>query len=137
MNLHPMIALLAAGAAGIAIAQAPAAPADASPPPANASRVAYVDEPVASTAGGASPHAAIANTIAQALNAEPSLKGSKLSVVAEENGVLLTGVTPTVVQMAKAVNIASQQAGAPVAHSISTEEVFIDVASMAQPPSSG
>ena len=73
----------------------------------------YVQEPVASaTLGGAAPAEQL-NALAQALNNDASLKGSKITVQAEpESGtVLLTGVTQTYAQSLQASKIAQQHVG--------------------------
>ena len=111
-------ALLASSAAPLAFAQDP----PVSPP---APKPVYVQEPIASDMGSG-PNAEVAKAVAQALNADASLKQSKLSVVAEERGVLVTGVTPTLKQMARAMQIAQQAGGDSVNAVIHTEELFID-----------
>ena len=70
-----------------------------------------------------------ADAIAQALVADASLQGSKITVQPDDGGViLLTGVTPTWAQMRKAVDVATRQAGqGKVVNAIATEEVFVDL----------
>ena len=112
-------ALFAAGTVTVALAQ---------------DGVRFVEEPVASTSGGKGANVELANAIAAALNADASLKRSKLTVVSEENGILITGVTPTVAQMAQAARLAGQHAGdANVSSVITTEEVLIDSAGNTPP----
>ena len=77
------------------------------------------------TSGTQSPNAQVATANAQALAADPSLNGAKITVQPEQNGILLTGVTSTLAQMNRAVQIAGQQSGGPVINAISTEESFI------------
>lgn len=88
----------------------------------------YVAEPIASTSAGASgPNAELASRIAQALAADASLKNSKITVQPDENGILLTGVTPTLAQMGRAISVATQHAGeAIVGSAILTEEVWLE-----------
>ena len=112
------IALVAmASAAAVAFAQSP------QPRPAPA----YVTEPAASIAAGA-PQDEQLVAIAQGLNAEAALKGSKLTVMREnENVVLLTGVTVTRDQMKRALEIASQHAGeGMVGNAITSEELVVN-----------
>ena len=120
-------ALIASGTVTLALAQGtPIGP--------DPNAVRYVEEPIASTSGGTGPNAELANTIAAALNADASLKQSKLTVVSEENGILITGVTPTVAQMGQAMKLAGQHAGgATVSGVIATEEVLIDSAGNTPP----
>lgn len=115
MHLAGIAGLLAAAGLSLAYAQAPAHDLAAEP-------VASVSRPDDT-----------ANAIAQALSADPELKGSKITVQPDENGtVLLTGVTRTWAQMRKAVSVATGRVGeGKVANAITTEEVFIDVANRA------
>ena len=112
--------------AGVASAQAPRnAPDSAAPTPVNQLQLA--EQPMFSiTTGTQSPNAQAANAIVQALAAEPSLKGAKITVQPEENGILLTGVTSTLAQLNRALQIAGQHAnGGAVINAISTEETFV------------
>lgn len=115
----PLVAaLLLAGAAPFAYSQAAApAPADVAAP------ATYADSPVASV----SKSDDLANTIAQALIADASLKDSKITVQPEANGaILLTGVTPTNAQRQKAVEIATSHAGAgKVTNALTSGELVI------------
>ena len=117
-------ALLAAGAVS---AQAPKPAPDAAPPT-PVTELQLSDQPMVSVATGSrGPHVEIANAIAQAIAAEPSLRKSKITVAPEENKILLTGVTPTVLQMGRIAQIAAQHAGQlPVVNAINTEEVFVE-----------
>ena len=74
---------------------------------------AFVQEPIASTNGGNGADADLLKSIADSLNAEPSLKNSKITVQGEaDSGVVyLTGATLTPDQVKKATEIASAQAG--------------------------
>ena len=91
---------------------------------------AYVSEAVASLATGtADADAQRMNAIVEALNADTSLKGSKLTVTPDGEVVYLTGVTVNRAQMARAVQIAGAQAGeGKVANAITSEELQIVVA---------
>lgn len=107
-----LAALAAATAAAWALAQAPA--------PATA----YVDEPIASVAAGVQPNER-ANAVVQALNADASLKGSKLTVAPDgDDLVYLTGVTVTRDQMNRAMELAGA-GGGKVANAITSEELVI------------
>ena len=99
---HLMAALLAS-AAPLAYAQPTPLVPDRLQPPAG-----LVSEPVASV----SRDDPVAGTIAQALNAEPTLKNSKITVQHDESGViLLTGATMSEAQKLRATEIARSHAG--------------------------
>lgn len=89
-----LAALLLAGAAPFAYSQ-PLPPAG------------LVDEPVASV----SRSDAIADAIAQELNADASLKHSKITVQPDEGTVFLSGSTLTDAQARRAVQVATSHAG--------------------------
>lgn len=104
-----LLAALLVGAAPLAYAQsaqsAQSTPIQPDPlqPPAG-----LVSEPVASV----SRDDPVAGTIAQALNAEPALKNSKITVTPDESGViLLTGATMSEAQKLRASQIARSHAG--------------------------
>ena len=68
----------------------------------------FVQEPIAS----ASKQDERANAIVQAMNADASLKGSKITVQPGDDGsITLTGATMTQDQVKHAADIATQQAG--------------------------
>jgi hypothetical protein len=97
MNLrtpHALAALLLASAAPFAFSQ-PLPPAG------------LVEEPVAS----ASRSDAVADAIVQELNADASLKHSKITVQPDESGVFLSGSTLTDAQARRAIQVASAHAG--------------------------
>lgn len=101
-----LLAALLLGAAPLVYAQSaqptPVQP-DTLQPPAG-----LVSEPVASV----SRDDPVAGTIAQALNAEASLKHSKITVQPDEGGViLLTGATMSEAQKLRATQIARSHAG--------------------------
>ena len=107
-----LAALVAATAAVWALAQAPA--------PATA----YVDEPIASLATGAQANERT-NAVVQALNADASLKGSKLTVAPDgDDLVYLTGVTVTRDQMKRAMELAGSGEGKAV-NAITSEQLVI------------
>jgi osmotically-inducible protein OsmY len=112
---HALTALLAAGALSLAHAQAPAAP------PAQAD---LANQPVASV----SRADATADAIVQALIAEDSMKGSKITVQPHDGGhIVLTGVTPTRAQVRTALEIATEHAGqGKVANALTTEELYVN-----------
>ena len=114
-----LAAIIAATALPLAFAQAPAP--EAKP------QYAYVEEPVASASLAQGPESERLNALVQALGAEASLKGSKITVAAEpEGGVLLTGVTISRAQQQKAIEIAKSQAGeGKVINAITMEELYV------------
>ena len=131
--LRSTTAAVAAAATAIAFAQAPETPAK---PTGVEQPVQFAAAPIATLSTGAhGANAEVANAIVQALAADASLKGSKLTVVPEEHHVLVTGVTPTLRQLAEAVNIATQHAGeGNVVSAISTEQSFIEPMSITLNP---
>ncbi|HEX6635702.1 MAG TPA: BON domain-containing protein [Usitatibacter sp.] len=106
MKSHLAIAALAAAfAAPLALAQPDHA---AQPAPAHD----FVKESVASSAvSRPGPDAQLANGIVQALNDDPSLKDSKIAVLAEDGKVWLTGATMTRAQKEQVSRIVTAQAG--------------------------
>jgi hypothetical protein len=94
-------ALLATAMTSLAVAQQPSTPEPA----------AYAPQAIASPIKREGPSTETESAIVQALNADESLKGSKITVAAEKEGVLLTGVTLTKEQRKKATEIASATAG--------------------------
>jgi hypothetical protein len=102
---HLMAALLVS-AAPLAFAQSEQ-PTPIQPDPLQAP-AGLISEPVASV----SRDDPVAGTIAQALNAEPALKNSKITVTPDESGViLLTGATMSEAQKLRATQIARSHAG--------------------------
>ena len=88
----------------------------------------YVSEPVASNSRSDGPDGAVAAAIAQELNADPSLKNSKITVQPVDNGIILTGVAPAHAQMQRAVQVATVRAGeGKVVNAIQSEEIVIQV----------
>jgi len=67
--------------------------------------------PIASSSRADGEGAEIVNAIVQALNADTSLKDSKITVQPEKDYILLTGVAPSKQEMQKATEIASGAAG--------------------------
>lgn len=89
--------------------------------------LAYVAEPAASVATGTQPDAERLNAITTALNADPALKGSKITVAPDGEALLLTGVAVTRAQKARAMEVATSQAGgAMVVNAIQSEELVIE-----------
>ena len=85
-----------------------------------------VAEPVASAYRTDGTDGERLKPIIDALNAEPSLKSSKITVAPDADVVYLTGVTISDAQRKKAMEIASQFAGeGKVANAITTEQVVI------------
>jgi hypothetical protein len=129
---HAIAAALAAGATSLAFAQAapqstqatladfqPAEPTSAPAvtpawtpsQPLAPSTMTFVQEPVASLSKTDGADAEIAKSIADALNAEPTMKNSKITVQPDNGTFTLTGVVPTREQVKKAGEIAKQMAG--------------------------
>ena len=73
----------------------------------------FVEEPIASTAGANGPDEQLLKSIVDSLNAEASLRNSKITVQGEADTgmVYLTGATLTPDQVKKATEIATAQAG--------------------------
>ena len=112
---HAIAAALAAGATSLAFAQA--APQSTETPAwtprteVAPSNLTFVQEPVASLSRNEGADAEIAKSIADALNAEPTMKNSKITVQPDNGTFTLTGVVPTREQVKKAGEIAKQMAG--------------------------
>ena len=89
----------------------------------------FVQEPIASVTPNPALPTTTLDAIAQDLNAEASLKGSKITVQTADNDVvLLTGAANTEAQRIKASQIAVKHAGAgKVVNAILGEEVVIAV----------
>jgi hypothetical protein len=86
----------------------------------------YVNEPIASASASVAGPSQTLEPIVQALNAEASLKGSKLTVAPDGETITLTGVTITRDQMKRAMEIVTSQAGeGKVANAIQTEELVV------------
>ena len=85
-----------------------------------------VDEPAASASTGNRDTELVA-PIVEALNADASLKHSKITVLRDENGpVFLTGVTMTNAQSQRALEIAKSKAGeGNVANVLQTAEMMV------------
>ena len=122
--IRQILAVAAAGAVTGALAQQAAAPDAAAPTPV----LPISEQPMFSIAAGAQgPNAEAAHAIVQALAAEKSLKGSKITVSPEEKRILLTGVAPTLEQAARAVQLATEHAGeGNVVNGLATEQVYVD-----------
>jgi hypothetical protein len=106
-------ALLAASVTSLAFAQQPST-ADPAAAPGQLNQavpaVPYAPDAIASPIKREGASTDVESAIVQALNADASLKGSKITVAAEKEGVLLTGVA-TKAQRKKATEIASATAG--------------------------
>ena len=109
-------AALAASAAAFAAAQDPAAnPANPIQIPNgdihDTARYTLVPESVASASVSGGPDAEMVNNIVASLNADPSLRGSKITVQPDNGGITLSGATETPEQAQHAMEIANQVAG--------------------------
>ena len=112
---HSLVSLLAAGAACFAFAEQPT-PLEPQP------MANPVNEPVASVSRSDD----VADAIAQALNADASLKHSKVTVQPDDNSILLTGATMTEAQRLRAGQIAASKAGGlPVVNTLASSEVVV------------
>ena len=100
-----VVALIAAGVAGVALA-APM------PPTWRAeSEYKFANEPVATALTGAAADDEIIKGVVAALNEDASLKGSKITVSTDKGVVTLTGVADNEQQAKKAVQLAVAKAG--------------------------
>ena len=91
IRMNYFLALLASAAVTVSLAQSP--------------------DPIASSSRAEGEGADVANAIVQALNADASLKDSKITVQPEKDYILLTGVAPSQQEMRKATEIATAAAG--------------------------
>ena len=125
---HLAAALFATGAASLAAAQATMPTLDSLRENTRPEQHQLADQTFFSVAAGThAENLALANTIAEALAADASLKNSKITVAHEPQKILLTGVTPTVEQMARAVSIATELAGeGNVVNGIATEQLYLE-----------
>ena len=104
-------ALVAAGSVSVAIAQG-AQPSQQSAARASAiSQLQFVQEPIATATKAQGTDAQLADSIVKALDADSSMKDSKITVQADAGTVLLTGATLTGAQKKRAGEIAIAQAG--------------------------
>ena len=120
-----------------ATAAAPAPQVDANvpipKPPAN-----LIEEPNASAfATTNAPEAERVKPIVDALNADASLKASKIVVVPDKDVITLVGVTVSDAQRKRAQEIASSQAGeAKVANALTTQQLVINTPAEERPAAS-
>jgi len=100
-----VVALIAAGVAGVALA--------APMPPTWRAESEYklANEPVATALTGAAADDEIIKGVVAALNEDASLKGSKITVSTDKGVVTLTGVADNEQQAKKAVQLAVAKAG--------------------------
>jgi Flp pilus assembly secretin CpaC len=111
MKPNLSLAIAALFAAGAVFAQSPAATGPQGTVVANPGvALPFVDEPAAATAKSDDPDE-LAKKVADALNAEQSLKNSKIAVTSENGLVTLTGSVATTQQLQTASRIAAAQAG--------------------------
>ena len=108
---HPTEATLADFVAAEPTSATPVTPAWTPSTPLAPSDLTFVQEPVASLSRTEGADAEIAKAIADALNAEPTMKNSKITVQPDNGTFTLTGVVPTREQVKKAGEIAQQLAG--------------------------
>ena len=123
--MRPTIFHAIAAAAAIAGTVPAALAQDAAPVPKPLPNV--VAEPTASAPRSDGADSERVKPIVDALNAEASLKGAKMTVVPEADGVTLRGVTLTDAQRKRAIEIATAQAGeGKVSNALQTEQVVIE-----------
>ena len=77
----------------------------------SAPKMTFSQAPIASAATAQGGNQAMVDSIVAALNAEPSLQESKITVQDDGGNILLTGATQTRAQVKKASDIATAQAG--------------------------
>jgi osmotically-inducible protein OsmY len=75
-------------------------------------QMTYVSEPTASASKTEGADGELAKAVVDEMNADPSLKGSKITVQPEQDKVTLSGVTVTMDQAKKAGQIAASKVGA-------------------------
>ena len=104
-------ALVAAGSVSVAIAQG-AQPSQQSAARASAiSQLQFVQGPIATATKAQGADAQLADSIVKALDADPGMKDSKITVQPDNGTVFLTGATLTGAQKKRAGEIAIAQAG--------------------------
>lgn len=110
---HVIAATLAASAAAFAAAQAPADSAIALPNGDMHDTPHYnlTQESIASASVSGGEGSDNVNSIVAALNADASLRGSKITVQPDGGAITLTGATQTPEQKQRAMEIATQVAG--------------------------
>jgi hypothetical protein len=120
------------GALSAALAHAAPLPAEPGPVWPKLDPATIVPEPAA-TARTGGPDAELANSIAQALSADESLKNAKITVQPESDSVLLTGVALTNAQRQRAGEVATQAAnGKTVVNAIQSSEIVVSQPEPAQ-----
>lgn len=103
--------LVAAGSVSVAVAQG-AQPSQQSDARSSAiGQLQFVQEPIATATKAQGPDAQLADSIVKALDADPAMKHSKITVQADHGTVLLTGATLTQEQKKRAGEMAIAQAG--------------------------
>lgn len=108
-------ALLAAGCASLAAAQGAQQSSAIGQPPdqkrAASPSMQFVQEPIATATKAQGSDAQLADSIVKALDADPAMKDSKITVQPDNGTVFLTGATLTRAQKKRAGEIAIAQAG--------------------------
>ena len=103
MRPHIPFAVILLAASSVALAAAQTA--------ASSPSLHFVNEPIATATKAQGSDAQLADSIVKALDADPSLKDSKITVQADKGKVWLTGATLTRAQKEKVGQIAMAQAG--------------------------
>ena len=112
--LRAAVVVIACGAVSFATAQTSGA---------QSPSVAYVDEPIASAMKSDGPDADKVNAIVQALNADASLKNSKITVQTDNDVVLLTGAALTQQQVQRATEVARGTNNAKVVNTVQADHI--------------
>jgi len=146
MNARISTLAVALAAAGIATVYAQATiPADSTPPPLFDQVTAkeygtppapqptgplnLVPEPAASLSSDKAPGADVGKQLVEQINGDESLKGSKITIVPEQDAVTLVGSTQTVAQSRKIAQMAAEKVGvAKVTNALRPSEIYIEVA---------
>ena len=101
--------LVAAGSVSLAAAQGTQTAQQQ--PNAQSPSMRFVQEPIATATKAQGADAELADSIVKALDADPSMKDSKITVQPDKGTVFLTGATLTRAQKKRAGEIAIAQAG--------------------------
>ena len=105
-RLNRIAVALAAAGITVALAQAPSVPAQAPALPEG-----LVAEPTASLSRADGPGADVGKQLVDAINADQSFKGSKITVQPEEGSITLSGVTQTRAQARQIGQMAAEKVG--------------------------
>jgi hypothetical protein len=97
------------------------------PAPAPNGPLNFVSEPTASLSSDQAPGADVGKQLVEQINADESLKGSKITVVPEDGAVTLVGTTKSYAQAQKIAQLAAEKVGvAKVTNAIRDSEVRVE-----------